>query len=77
MCKFGIVHTCRGLKGEALYTRRENPWFCVVSRASTTAKAPMGFLVIHFFSIFIYKFHSIHSRCCHIAVLNLKVSNII
>ena len=23
--------TCRGFRGQALYTRRENPWFCVVN----------------------------------------------
>ncbi len=43
--------TCRGFKGQPLYTKRENPWFCVENRAGTTAKAPMGFLIIHFFSI--------------------------
>ncbi len=65
--------TCRGFKGQALYTRRENPWFCVVNRAETTAKTPMGFLIIHFF-LYYYKFHCIHSRRRHVAVLNLKVS---
>ena len=43
--------TFRGFKGQPLYTRRENPWFCVVNRARTTAKAAMRFLIIHFFSI--------------------------
>ncbi len=42
---------CRGFKEQALYTRRENQWFCVVNTAKTTAKAPMGFLIIYFFSI--------------------------
>ena len=35
--------TCRGFKRQALYTRREDPWFCVVNRTRTTSKTPMGF----------------------------------
>ena len=48
------MQICRGFKGQALYTRCENEWFCVVNRARTTAKAPMGFLIIHFFSIIVF-----------------------
>ncbi len=35
--------TYRDFKRQALYTRRENPWFCVVNRTETTSKMPMGF----------------------------------
>ena len=36
--------TCRGFKRQALYTRHENLWFCVVSRTRTTSETPMGYV---------------------------------
>ncbi len=38
--------TCLGFKSQALYTRRENPWFCVVNRTRTTSKNAHGILII-------------------------------
>jgi hypothetical protein len=40
------------LEMQALYKRRENLWFAVVNRATTTSETPLhGTLIIYFFSL--------------------------
>ncbi len=59
--------TCRGFKRQALYTTREDPWFCVVNRTRTTSKTPMGFNYSPYVQY--YEFYCINSRPRHVAVL--------
>ncbi len=61
---FRVAHV-RGFVRQALYTRRENPWFCVLNRTRTTSKTSMGFNP----SVQYYEFHCINSRGRHVAVL--------
>ncbi len=55
------------IKAQALCTRCENLWFCVVNRARTTWRAPMGFALFISFPQY-FEFHCIDSRRGDVAV---------
>ncbi len=68
MSEFSVALAAASRGKRCVQGMKINLWFCVVNRARTTWRAPMGFeLNISFLQYF--EFHCINSRRCHFAVL--------